>query len=348
MNVDSFIDSGTLVSIGNGRAIIGWGPRRWMPQYQPSDSPSFYFPDFFLTMPNPWFQHDHWAEVSVKDLVDQLVPSQQDNILWSQPNKTEFIDAFEDIQRRITSKELQKAVPFAFSHTSTTMSPKLLQQSLAHLLRYVQSSPLHVYGFWDKKEGILGASPELLFSKESSVVHTVALAGTYPKSSSSNQLLNDPKERHEHQLVVDGIVDSLKPYGKIVVDKTTVLELPTLYHLMTPIKAHLDQPNAFDAIVKSLHPTPALGASPKASGMQWLKHFQTKIDRRRFGAPAGVVYNNGANAHCWVAIRNIQWNQDGMILGAGCGVVQSSEAEKEWNEISLKMDSIKKILGFIA
>jgi isochorismate synthase EntC len=34
-----------------------------------------------------------------------------------------------------------------------------------------------------------------------------------------------------------------------------------------------------------------------------------------------------------------------MMIGAGCGVVAESQMRNEWNEINLKMQSIKEMLG---
>lgn len=315
-------------------------------QHSDPSAPSFYFPDFFLSNTAPWFQHEHWQEISQEALSDLIQPSTEaKSIAWKQPNETLFLQSFADIQARLASKELRKAVPFAFALSAESMTSSLFHRSFGHIIHYIQSHPLHLYGFWDRDEGILGATPELLFSMESSVLHTVALAGTYSKSASKSALLQDPKELHEHQLVVDGIKEGLEPFSSVSAGKVSVLELPTLYHLMTPIEARLHDAVSFDAVVKALHPTPALGAFPRPAGMRWLKSFRAEVDRGRFGAPAGVVYAGGAKAQCWVAIRNVQWNRDGLALGAGCGVVPASQPNKEWAEINLKLDAIKRMLA---
>jgi menaquinone-specific isochorismate synthase len=46
-----------------------------------------------------------------------------------------------------------------------------------------------------------------------------------------------------------------------------------------------------------------------------------------------------------VAIRNAQWFEGSIHIGAGCGIVPQSLLKNEWKEIQLKMQSIKNILG---
>jgi FtsP/CotA-like multicopper oxidase with cupredoxin domain len=55
-----------------------------------------------------------------------------------------------------------------------------------------------------------------------------------------------------------------------------------------------------------------------------------------------------------VCIRNMMWsrlnqNTDGpkieLKIGAGCGLVQDSQLEREWGEVLLKINSVKRILG---
>lgn len=111
-------------------------------------------------------------------------------------------------------------------------------------------------------------------------------------------------------------------------------------HLMTPIT--LFGAVGFQQLTEALHPTPALGAYPKGAGKSWLMHYQTILPRGRFGAPVGYWLEDRGGAH--VAIRNLQWSENRMRIGAGCGVVLESEEDKEWNELNLKIESIKRIL----
>jgi menaquinone-specific isochorismate synthase len=48
---------------------------------------------------------------------------------------------------------------------------------------------------------------------------------------------------------------------------------------------------------------------------------------------------------CLVAIRNMQWDENGSRMGAGCGIVKESLPEREWQEVQQKLSSIQIMLG---
>lgn len=348
MIISEFLRCGTLVCIGDGKLLIGWGQRQWTQTPSPDATPSFYFPDFFLQGRNPWFQHPHWQKIGIAELANQLTSIPTHSPLpWETSGKQFFLDTVADLKERFKTQELSKAVPFTFATSNNTMTISFLHHCLNHLLHYVQSAFLNPYGFWDESEGMLGATPELLCSLSPttpSLLKTVALAGTQSKSSPPDLLQSNPKEQYEHRLVVEGICQSLAPFGMTTVQPQSVLELPTLYHLMTPIETSLKENTSLETVVRALHPTPALGAFPREPGTLWLRSIQHQIDRRRFGAPVGFSLNENTS-YCWVAIRNAQWNEKGISIGAGCGIVPESDPEKEWNELMLKINATKKVLG---
>ena len=237
-------------------------------------------------------------------------------------------------------------MPFVMEKAASAMTAEQLTTSLISVLNYALANPAFLYGFWDKSEGILGAAPELLFRlDENKKLATVACAGTASGNTHPESLLNDPKERREHQLVVQGILESLNPFGRAHLGAITVLKLSRLMHLLTPITIELKAMPSFETIVRALHPTPALGAFPRDRGMMWLKDYQQKIDRRRFGAPAGYLLPHSNQACCYVSIRNLQWSDNGMLLSAGCGIVAESSCDREWGEINLKLHAIKEMLA---
>jgi len=46
-----------------------------------------------------------------------------------------------------------------------------------------------------------------------------------------------------------------------------------------------------------------------------------------------------------VAIRNIEWNSQGIKVGTGGGVVAASQLEREWLELQQKREAVFKSLG---
>lgn len=213
---------------------------------------------------------------------------------------------------------------------------------LLHLLQ--APSSLYVHGFWNTDGGLLGATPETLFVIRGKQLTTMALAGTCPKSDSERpSLLEDPKEREEHDLVTQDIVQVLSAYGRVHSEGPFLLELPTLWHLKTNIELTLQKPVDPRELIRRLHPTPALGVFPRAAGYQWLREEPGQEGRARYGAPFAFIFPD--EVVCLVAIRNLQWNKEESLIGAGGGVVAASELEREWRELRKKRESVKKILG---
>jgi menaquinone-specific isochorismate synthase len=370
--IKTFLETGTLMTTGPKHVLVGYGPRTWLnappsipSQQQPSQptQPYFYSSDFFLQAAHPWFTHEFSHEIEINQLIQELStffdssePLLQ-TINWTSPDYTHFQKAFSNLQTRFVSKELQKAVPYVFEKTSQKVTSPLLMRSLISLLKQSLSRPMYLYGFWEKSQGILGGSPEILFSLEKEdrlLLKTMACAGTRKSADQDRlpKLLDDPKERHEHQLVVEGITQSLTPFGKVTAGETGLLQYPSLLHLVTSIQVELPSfeetvicSQKFETFVRALHPTPALGAFPKEAGQKWLVNYQTLMNRQRYGAPIGYIKADGGNATCFVAIRNMQWNEQGIMLGAGCGVVPDSNLEREWQEINAKLNAIKTILA---
>ena len=196
---------------------------------------------------------------------------------------------------------------------------------------------------WNATSGILGITPELLFShsqQEPQNVKTMALAGTCHPAQ-LQEFLKSRKERQEHQLVVQGICESLETLGSVHIGELQLLQLPKLMHMMTPIEVNLNHHFHFDALVHRLHPTPALGTFPFEIGKKWLEDFQKHTPRQYYGAPFGFKNPCSGISSCFVGIRNVQWNNLGMRIGAGCGVVKQSIFEKEWQEIQFKIRAIR-------
>ena len=347
--IREWLKEGVLISQNEDTLLLGWGKRRWHDTPPLSETtPQFYFPDFFLKNKYCWFDHPHTVIISVKSLLDALIPIKSKISIqreWKSPSFNFFKETFDHLKQKIISQELIKAVPFVMMKTEGSLDQDTLLNSLCSLLPYIVLYPAFIYGFWDSEEGLLGATPEVLFKlKECNCLETMALAGTKAIDITEEAFLKDPKESDEHQIVVRGITESLASFGKVLCKKTKLLKLSYLEHLMTEIEVKLDSRPSFEKLIQALHPTPALGAFPCNKGKIWLEEYEVKINRMRFGAPVGYYYPNRGISNTYVAIRNMQWNKEQIQIAAGCGIVQSSELDKEFAEINLKLKAIKEML----
>ncbi|WP_413585470.1 chorismate-binding protein [Bdellovibrio sp. HCB274] len=262
---------------------------------------------------------------------------------WQEPSENDFQTDLSEIQKRISNHQIQKAVPVVFARSKQTVSAGERAQMILNLLSAPET--LYVFGFWQNGQGVLGATPEVLFDYDHGLLQTMALAGTCPKSEKAERasLLLDEKEMQEHHFVVEDITKRLNQWGEVQSHGPTILELPMLYHLKTDFQVHCKVKPDFRELVMQLHPTPALGVAPRAAGYKWMQELPGQEGRRGFGGP--IAFLGADVAVCLVAIRNLQWDQNESMIGSGCGVVAASEFSREWRELFQKRLSVRKILG---
>ncbi|MGE0634415.1 MAG: chorismate-binding protein [Pseudobdellovibrionaceae bacterium] len=261
---------------------------------------------------------------------------------WTEPSENSWKEGFDKLMERLVSGELKKAVPVVFATNPETPSVLLLLQSLA------KAPPsLFPYGIWSEKQGMVGATPEILFHRQGTIVRTMALAGTWAKSAvptleDAKKMLRDPKEISEHRYVVDDICSILHPLGIVKTNPTEILELPKLWHLKTEIQLRLTKPISDEVLISYLHPTPALGLSPRKSEWKAVLRDLNPENTESFGAPFGMISKE--EAFVLVSIRNVIWNEFGSRVGSGCGVVKESQCENEWLELRAKRESVMNLL----
>lgn len=313
---------------------------------------SVFWPDFYDLENKPLLQGSQSFTLSTSELQAHCEAYLREqgvhngplsNAPWREPLKEDFATALNSMLEKIHSGEIQKAVPAVFARTAQTVdSTDLVQMILA-----ASQAPdtMFVYGFWQNGEGVLGATPEVLFDFENGLLKTMALAGTCPRSESTEResLLKDPKEMQEHGFVVEDLRQRLGKWGEVATDGPKILELPILYHLKTDFEVRCHTTPDFLALVRELHPTPALGVAPRSAGYKWMSQYPGQQGRRGFGGPFAFIGPD--KALCLVGIRNLQWNSSEAMIGSGCGVVAASELEREWRELFQKRLSVKKILG---
>ncbi|NDD93104.1 hypothetical protein EBZ37_13615, partial [bacterium] len=319
----------------------------------------WFSPRFFDRASNtPWHIASEVQKLSRPDAEAFLTawtprrPSWKPTLLGTE--EEHFKDRVSDVLHKIAQGTLKKAVPIAFLNAAPPfrVSREELAWILLHALRFQEKNGGYLYGLWNDQDGLIGVTPELLFSKTSTHIQTMALAGTRsigdaPREKIIQDLLNDPKERNEHLVVIQGIQDKLMPLGEPNIGQTTTKDAGSLVHLFTPIELKLSQekPLPFDELVGRLHPTPALGAFPEAPGKIWLESQDSSQDRSRFGAAFG--FSHFHESTCVVAIRNLEWSQSRGFcrIGAGAGVVSQSQPDLEWKEIQRKWTNVLQILG---
>ena len=203
----------------------------------------------------------------------------------------------------------------------------------------------------DTPEGrFLGASPELLVSRQGLHVASTPLAGTTDRHHDAcsvlpSTLLESTKDGNEHRLVVDAIVDALRPTTTLlkVPDGPTVVHLRTISHLATPISGTLSAdptgrvPSALH-LAALLHPTPAVAGVPRDAALALIDRLEA-APRGPYAGPVGYVDGSG-DGRWMVGIRAVLIDGRRVRLTAGVGVVAGSQPETELAEVGLKLRSV--------
>ncbi len=183
----------------------------------------------------------------------------------------------------------------------------------------------------------LGVSPERLFERKQKHVEVDALAGTTlsdERPDLANQLaeklLNSDKDRVEHDFVTQHIDDKLRSVGLAFKREPTpvVKKLSSLQHLWTPY--HLESKLSDAELADLLHPTPAICGIPSETARHFIAQ-QEHFDRGLYTGLVGLVSKN--HTTMLVALRCALANHHKIYAYAGAGIVSSSEAAKEWDEV---------------
>jgi len=197
----------------------------------------------------------------------------------------------------------------------------------------------------------LGATPELLLAAQGNVVQTHALAGTCGASDDEEvdlarilALVASTKERKEHGLVVEHLVACLRPRCRpfAVEASPHPRRCGSLFHLETRIAAELADPDYLD-VIAALHPTPATCGLPAAAAASWLARHE-RLRRGLYCGALGWIAPHSCRAI--VPLRGALLSPDRTMarVFAGCGVVETSDPQQEYDETELKLALVRKSL----
>jgi menaquinone-specific isochorismate synthase len=249
----------------------------------------------------------------------------------------------------IAQEQIQKIV---LAHTAKVHAPNL---SICGSLANLRDRHPYCYTF-ATGDGLgncfIGASPERLVTVRDGLLIADALAGSAPRGRSplldrqlGQELLAEPKEQHEHRLVRDFIANSLVELGLHPQWSAAprLLQLASIQHLWTAIRAVLPSGVSPLAVVGALHPTPAVAGLPRDLACAKIQEYE-QVDRSLYAAPLGWIDVDG-NCEFVVGIRSALVTGDQVRLYAGAGIVAGSQVSREIAEIQLKLQPLYQSLS---
>ena len=196
----------------------------------------------------------------------------------------------------------------------------------------------------------VGVSPELLARREGRTLRTEALAGTRARdgdprrdAAAQRALLESEKDQREHRFVQRFIAEQLEKVGVTGVRAGAVRlrSLRHLHHLHAPMSAKLHDEAAFADVVSALHPTPAVAGTPRNEALDFIAQHEP-FDRGLYAGAVGRL--GGGTDALYVGIRSLLLANSAAHIFAGAGIVQGSDATREWQEVAQKRRGAERAL----
>lgn len=220
-------------------------------------------------------------------------------------------------------------------------------------LRHLRAShpDCYVFGIWRGDGAFIGATPERLVRVDGADVRASTLAGSIARGATPEddraraaQLLASEKDRAEHEVVRRTMLEALEEGCDDVTSEAepSLLTLPQVHHLHTAVRARLRPGHSVLELVGRLHPTPAVGGSPREAALSFLRDHE-RLDRGWYAAPIGWMQRDAAEFA--VALRSAVIRGAEATLYAGCGIVADSDPDREFAESEVKLVSMKLALA---
>ncbi len=207
-------------------------------------------------------------------------------------------------------------------------------------LRLVNPSP-YLFYFEGQARTLVGASPESLIRVQNGTVVNRPIAGTRRRGANTSEdlllwkdLIEDPKERSEHTMLVDLARNDLgrvSRFGTVEVPELMVREnYSHVMHIASEVRGQLrPEFDALDALAASF-PAGTLSGAPKVRAMEIIEELEPEA-RGVYGGVVGYFSHRGDLDTC-IAIRTLEVVGDQVTVQAGGGVVADSNPEAELQE----------------
>lgn len=267
-------------------------------------------------------------------------------------NSTENYDYEDGVKKALAEIKKQKLSKIVLSRQlSFPTDSQLPPFSIAHALRE-KFSDCYTFCISQPNKGLMvGATPERLLRNSGSSFETEALAGSAPRGLSAGKdahwgktLLGRDKEILEHKLVIQSILRRLSSIGikNCEEGKPRILRLANLQHAKTPLRAHPEKRVHPFEVLSALHPTPAMGGSPRETALKLVQQLE-KAPRGWYSGVTGWIDIRGRGEFV-VPIRCGKISSNKLTLYAGAGLVDGSIPKQEKKETDWKLQAMLEVI----
>lgn len=264
---------------------------------------------------------------------------EQDNQqVSSNISKTEWIDAINSAKEHIKAGDIFQVV---LSQRFCVDKGNLDNFTIYRALRSINPSPYMYYLNFNDFQ-IVGSSPEALVkcSKEK-IAQTRPIAGTRKRGLTPDkdneleeELLNDPKERAEHIMLVDLARNDLGrvcEYGSVKVDRFMQVEkFSHVMHITSDVSGKLRDEFCSIDLLKACFPAGTVSGAPKVRAMEIIYDLEKSARGPYAGCIGYLGFNNEANLA--ITLRTMLIRDKNVFVQAGAGIVADSDPELEYIE----------------
>lgn len=263
----------------------------------------------------------------------------------------------EDIRERLRNGEAIQVVPscrfsIPFAADPFTLYRRMRRRNASPYMFYMRFPQITLFG----------SSPELMARCEKGRLRLSPIAGTRRRGASdaedaalAKELLEDPKERAEHVMLVDLGRNDL---GRIARPGTVRLErfmeierFSHVMHITSGITAMLgkdDGGNSLDAldVLAATFPAGTVSGAPKLRAMEIIAELE-KTPRGPYAGCIGWIGldRDAVNLDMGITIRSM-WVKDGKLhWQAGGGITHDSDPDMEWSEVCAKAAIMRQALS---
>lgn len=188
---------------------------------------------------------------------------------------------------------------------------------------------------------LIGSSPEMHVRLENNVAFLHPIAGTRWRGKTqeeddalANDLMNDPKERAEHVMLVDlgrNDLGRVCDYGTVTVP--TMMTVERYSHVMHIVSDVRGKPKAGQdafSLLRATFPAGTVSGAPKVRAMEIIEELEG-VRRAAYAGAVGYIDYDGTMDTC-ITLRTITMRGDVCYLQAGGGIVADSDPTYEFNE----------------
>jgi len=255
---------------------------------------------------------------------------------------SEFIEAVEHAQRYIAAGDIFQA------NLSRSWSGRLRTgiqlADIYQRLRTTNPAPFAGLAVFDEL-AVISSSPERLLRIRDNHVETRPIAGTRPRPSPGGrdsplraELLENPKERAEHVMVIDlerNDLGRICRAGSIKVDEFMLIESYShVHHIVSNVRGRLLEDATPGKIIAAMFPGGSITGCPKVRCMEIINELEGR-PRGIYTGAMGYINRDGSG-DLSILIRCMTTVGRELSLATGCGIVCDSVARQELAETRAK------------